>query len=81
MQVSVTGPWAGFIKEVMASGEYDSPDAVVTAGLSLLKSRDGQIAELRQIVDAALAEGGDLSEDDVDRALAERVQEIRTNGV
>lgn len=81
MQVSLTGPWAGFIKEAMASGEYDSPDAVVTAGLSLLKSREKQIAELRQIVDGALAEGGDLSDDEVDRALAERVQELRTNGL
>jgi hypothetical protein len=65
----------------MASGEYDSPDAVVTAGLFLLKSRHGQIAELRQIADAALAEGVDLSDEEVDRALADRVQEMRTNGL
>lgn len=81
MQVSVTGPLAGFIKEAIASGEFDSPDAVVAAGLSLLKSREARLAELRRIVDDALAEGGELSDEEVDAVLAERVRELQASGL
>ena len=80
MQISVTGAWVGFIKDAIDSGEFDSPDAVVTAGLSLLKSRETRLADLRRVVDASLAEGGDLSDEDVDLVLAERVAQLRTIG-
>lgn len=81
MQISVTGTWAGFIEKAIESGEFDSPDAVVATGLSLLKSREARLAELRRIVDDSLSEGGDLSEEEVEAVLAERIGQLRSIGL
>lgn len=81
MQISITRTWAGFIKDAVDSGAFDSPEAVVAEGLSLLKSREARLAELRRIVDASLTEGGDISDEEVDAVLAQRVRELQAAGL
>lgn len=80
MQVSVTGPWAGFIREAVASGEFDSPDGVVAEALHLLQHRHRQHDELRMMVEASLAEGGDHSDADLDAVLDKEMEKLLGTG-
>ncbi|MFV3129851.1 ribbon-helix-helix domain-containing protein [Niveispirillum sp. KHB5.9] len=69
MQISVNDRWARFIADEMASGGFDSPDGVVAEALNLLLAQREQLQSLRAMVQASLAEGGDLSDGELDLLL------------
>jgi len=66
MTLSIPTELEEFVAERVASGEYPSPEAVVSAGIQLLKERDKQRDALRQDIDAAIQqiENGDYFEYD-----------------
>lgn len=59
-----------FIQEQVASGRFASGDAVVRAGLRLVEEREARLKALRDHVDAAIAEGGSYTDEEVDEFLA-----------
>ena len=67
-----------FVHQVMATGMYDSEEAVVVAGLRLLQERERQLEELREELRPALeeldrGEGKPLDIEDIIRRGRERL--------
>lgn len=59
-----------FIQEQVASGRFASGDEVVRAGLLLIEEREARLKALRDHVEAAIAEGGSYTDEEVDEYLA-----------
>ena len=69
MNVSIGTPWAAFVERDVQSGCHASADAAAAEGLRLVGVRDAKLQALRVLIDAAEAEGGEDSDEDVGRAL------------
>jgi antitoxin ParD1/3/4 len=69
-----------FVQHEVASGNYPSPDEVISDGLRLLRER--KLYELRRDVDAGLAqlERGESIELKDDEALGEFFEDIKRRG-
>ena len=80
MQVSL-GRWEGFVDEAVSAGRYPSADAVIEAGLALLERQEAMHRELRAHIQAAIDEGGEVSDEELDRAIDERIEELRRSGI
>lgn len=80
MQISVNDRWARFIAEQMATGAFDSPDGVVAEALHLLQAQRRQLNDLQMMVEASLAEGGDMSDADLDAVLAAELKKLEQAG-
>ena len=59
-----------FIQEQVASGRFASGDDVVKEGLRLVEERESKLRALREHVDAAIAEGGGYTDEELDEILA-----------
>lgn len=73
MRVSIEDQWEDFIEKLVAEGRFRSPGEVVSAGLSLVAQRDARLKKLRDVIDASIAAGGDVSDDELGAALATRI--------
>lgn len=69
MNVSVGERWQRFVEEAVRSGRYGSASEVVREGLRLVEEREARLAALRDTLERAIAEGGEHSDADIDRAL------------
>jgi len=69
MDLLIGGRWESFVKEAVRSGRYASASDVVQEGLRLVQEREAKLQALRDLIDAAEAQGGENSEEDVERAL------------
>ena len=72
MNLSIGPRWEGFVEDQLKSGRYASASEVVREGLRLLEEREARLAALRQTIAASLAEGGENTDEDLDRALHAR---------
>jgi antitoxin ParD1/3/4 len=72
MNVSIGERWLGFVDEIVKSGRYGSASEVVREGLRLVEEREVKLRALRDSLNAAIAEGGEVSDEDVAAALEER---------
>ncbi|MGV2098122.1 ribbon-helix-helix domain-containing protein [Rhizobium sp. 21-4511-3d] len=70
--------WEDFVEKLVARGRYRSPEEVVTTGLSLVAQREARLKKLRDIIDASIATGGDVSDDELGAALAARIAGLKT---
>ncbi|PYB77178.1 MULTISPECIES: type II toxin-antitoxin system ParD family antitoxin [Rhizobium] len=80
MNVLLNEHWEKFVKDSVSSGRYRSVSDVVLEGLRLVEEREGKIAALRHELRAAIAEGGDLSDESVDEALNKEAASLRRQG-
>jgi antitoxin ParD1/3/4 len=80
MNVSVGERWEGFVERVVRSGRYGSASEVVREGLRLVEEREARLHELRQTLNASIAEGGDLGEDEVTAALDAKAAALAKEG-
>ncbi|MHB1101208.1 MAG: type II toxin-antitoxin system ParD family antitoxin [Devosia sp.] len=80
MNVSVGKRWEEFVEAVVKSGRYGSVSEVVREGLRLVEEREAKLKALRETINASLAEGGDLSDDDIDVAIDEADAELARQG-
>lgn len=71
MNVSIGERWEEFVSEVVKNGRYGSASEVVREGLRLVEEREAKLRALRETVQAAIDEGGSLSDDDIDAAIEE----------
>ena len=59
-----------FIRDQVALGRFESGEAVVEAGLRLVEARESKLQALRDHVEAAIAEGGGYTDEELDEILA-----------
>ena len=77
MNVSTGERWEGFVERIVKSGRYGSASEVVREGLRLVEEREARLAALRDKLDASIAAGGEVSDDELDAALAAKSAELR----
>ncbi|MCR5858479.1 type II toxin-antitoxin system ParD family antitoxin [Mesorhizobium sp. J428] len=80
MNVSVGPKWEAFVAEAVESGRYGSASEIVREGLRLVEEREAKLAALRQMIEASIAEGGDYSDEDIEREINERAEILRRQG-
>src|SRR3954452_2684383 len=69
MNVSIGDRWEAFVEAAVRSGRYSSASEVVREGLRLVEEREAKLSALRDKVNAAIAEGGHNSDDEVGALL------------
>ena len=74
MNVSIGKRWEEFVEGVVQDGRYGSASEVVREGLRLVEEREAKLAALRQTIEASIAEGGALSQDEVSAALSAKAK-------
>jgi len=80
MNVSIGERWQGFVDRVVKDGRYGSASEVVREGLRLVEEREARLAVLRATLDVAIARGGEITDEELDAAVAAKSAELRTNG-
>jgi antitoxin ParD1/3/4 len=81
MNVSIGDRWQGFVEQVVKEGRYGSASEVVREGLRLVEEREARLAALRATLDASIAQGGEVTDDELDEAIAARSAAWRSAGV
>ncbi len=81
MNVSVGDRWEGFVERVVKDGRYSSASEVVREGLRLVEEREAKLLALRATLDASISSGGEVSDEELDFALAERAAAWRARGL
>jgi antitoxin ParD1/3/4 len=81
MNVSIGKRWEGFVEKVVQEGRYGSASEVVREGLRLVEEREAKLQALRTELDDAVAQGGIVSDAELDAALAEKAAELRARGI
>ena len=80
MNVSIGERWQGFVDRVVKDGRYSSASEVVREGLRLVEEREAKLLALRATLDASIARGGEVSDAELDAAVAARSAELRSQG-
>lgn len=81
MNVSVGARWEGFVDEAVRAGRYGSASEVVREGLRLVEEREAKLAVLRATLDASIAAGGEVTNAELDDALARRAALLAEGGI
>jgi antitoxin ParD1/3/4 len=77
MNVSIGDRWQGFVERVVKDGRYGSASEVVREGLRLVEEREAKLVALRARLDASIALGGEVTEDELDAAITAKSAELR----
>jgi antitoxin ParD1/3/4 len=80
MNVSIGERWEGFVERIVKSGRYGSASEVVREGLRLVEEREAKLAALREKIDTSIEAGGEVSDDELDAAIAAKAMELRARG-
>jgi len=80
VNVSIGERWEGFVERAVKSGRYGSASEVVREGLRLVEEREAKLQALRETIDAAIAEGGAMTDDEVGAFLAAQAAELSKEG-
>ena len=73
--------FADFVDQQVGRGRYGSASEVVREGLRLVEEREARLAALRATLNASIAQGGEVTDDELDAAIAARSAELRSAGV
>lgn len=77
MNVSIGERWEKFVEQAIKDGRYGSASEVVREGLRLVEEREAKLASLRETLEASIARGGDISDDELGAAIETRVAELK----
>jgi antitoxin ParD1/3/4 len=80
MNVSIGDRWQGFVDRVVKDGRYGSASEVVREGLRLVEEREARLIALRMTLDASIALGGEVTDEELDAAIAAKSAELRSEG-
>ena len=80
MNVSIGERWQGFVERVVSDGRYGSASEVVREGLRLVEEREAKLLALRATLNASIAQGGEVTEAELDAVLAAKAAELRSKG-
>lgn len=81
MNVSLGERWEQFVDQAVKAGRYGSASEVVREGLRLVEEREATLAALRATIEASIAAGGNVSDAELDEALARRSAELVREGI
>jgi antitoxin ParD1/3/4 len=81
MNVSIGERWQGFVERVVSEGRYGSASEVVREGLRLVEEREAKLLALRAALDDSIAQGGEVTDAELDAALGTRSAELTRKGV
>jgi antitoxin ParD1/3/4 len=73
--------WEAFVANVVQRGRYGSASEVVREGLRLVEEREAKLISLKAMLDASIAIGGEVTEEELDAALAAKDSELKTRGL
>lgn len=77
MNVSIGERWEKFVEQAVKDGRYGSASEVVREGLRLVEEREAKLAGLRETLEASIARGGNISDDELGAAIKTRVAELK----
>jgi antitoxin ParD1/3/4 len=77
MNVSIDDRWQVFVDRVVKDGRYGSADEVVREGLRLVEQREARLLALRATLDGSIAQGGEVTDEELEAALAAKSAELR----
>ena len=80
MNVSVGERWENFVSDIVKAGRYGSASEVVREGLRLVEEREAKLTALREMLNASIEAGGEVSEEELDAALDAQSKELRRQG-
>jgi antitoxin ParD1/3/4 len=80
MNVSIGQRWEGFVESVVRSGRYGSASEVVREGLRLVEEREARLRALRETLDASIAEGGEVTDEEMQDSLRTHAEALRRAG-
>lgn len=80
MNVSIGDRWQGFVDRVVKDGRYSSASEVVREGLRLVEEREARLVTLRATLDASIALGGEVGDEELDAAIAAKSAELICQG-
>jgi antitoxin ParD1/3/4 len=80
MNVSIGNRWERFVEAVVKGGRYGSASEVVREGLRLVEEREAKLRALKETLDRSIAEGGEVSDAELDDALAAKAAELAKAG-
>lgn len=80
MNVSIGERWEGYIEALLKTGRYASASEVIREGLRLVEERETKLAALRETIEAAIAEGGEHSSEEVDAYLDSVLDQLKDSG-
>lgn len=74
MNLSVDPRWEEFIDDLVKTGRYASAAEVMHEGLRLVQEREAKLKALRETIEAAIAEGGENTDEEVSAYLRAHVE-------
>jgi antitoxin ParD1/3/4 len=80
MNVSIGNRWENFVTDMVKGGRYGSASEVVREGLRLVEEREAKLKALRSTLEASIAAGGEVSEEEIDQALRAKAAELAEQG-
>lgn len=80
MNVSIGQRWQDFVERIVRDGRYGSASEVVREGLRLVEEREAKLLALRATLDASIAQGGVVTDEEIDADLAVARAELRRQG-
>ncbi len=81
MNVSIGERWEQFVDQTVKAGRYGSASEVVREGLRLVEEREARLTALRTTIDASIAAAGEVTDAQLDDALAQRSRELAQQGI
>lgn len=81
MNVSIGERWEKFVETTVREGRYSSASEVVREGLRLVEEREAKLMALRETLNASIAAGGDVNDDELDAALATEAKNLTREGL
>ena len=76
MNVSIEDRWRSFVDQLVNSGRYGSAGEVIREGLRLVEEREAKLQALRDMLDHSIAQGGDVTDAELDAALDEKAARL-----
>jgi antitoxin ParD1/3/4 len=80
MDVAIGDRWVPLMNNLVEQGRYASASDVVTEALALLAQREADFQALRQSLQDAIDEGGEVSDEEIDAELDAVEEKMRRLG-
>ncbi len=80
MNVLIDHELQAFVDRMIKDGRYASASEVVREGLRLVQEREAKLKALRATLDASIAQGGIVTDEELDADIAATSAELRSRG-
>jgi antitoxin ParD1/3/4 len=80
MNISIDKRSQELVDKILRSGRYATASEVVREALRLLEERDRKLQALRETLDNSIAQGGEVTEEELDAALEAKAAQLTKEG-